>query len=245
MSILREISEANLQALYLNPYPGRGIIQGRTPDGSPVQVYWVMGRSEGSRNRILELVSGYPGWLRTRIADEAGFSGNPDLLIYTAMAEDAAGTFAVSNGDQTEDVAGCGITVLKNGGWQYEPDDPNFTPRITGMIRYMPAGNTLEMRLTMLRKSQFSDECDYFEYNYSRVAPGYGCFISTYEGDGNPLPSFRGEPRVMPIAGIDPAEIAVSYWSALNRDNRVAVAVKMIHPDLTSDIEIINRHDVA
>lgn len=229
---------SNFLALSQNSYPGRGIVLGRTPDGSFVQIYWVMGRSEGSRNRILESVPSIGhGWIRTRVADASKHSGDPALLIYKAMAEDM-GTFVVSNGTQTEAVLRGGILILDQ--WQYEPDDPNFTPRITGRIRFL--SNGLDMQLVILKKSPFGKKCDRFSYTYSKSAAGYGYYISTYCGDGNPLPSFQGEPIVLPISNTDPAEIAKAYWAVLNEENRVAVAVKIIPIDHPSKIAIINRY---
>jgi len=231
----------NLHGLLDNPYPGRGIIMGRNPDGNLVQIYWVMGRSESSRNRVLETIPDKHGWLRTNIAKQDGYKGDPSLLIYNAMAEER-NYYVVSNGTQTDAViANDNIDALEYDNWEYEPDNPNFTPRITGVIRYK-SGNLISMRMMILRKSPFGDKCDRWGISFGEVAPGFGYFISTYQGDGNPLPSFHGEPLLMPINHTDPAEIAQMYWSALNKDNRVSLAVKIIPPDGPSKIQIINRH---
>ncbi len=240
--ILSERAAANLRQLVDNPYPGRGIIMGRTSKGELVQIYWVMGRSASSRNRILEKISDRHGVVRTRVADRNGFPGDPSLLIYTAMAE-VLGNYIVSNGAQTDAVVQHGMKILRINDWQYEPDGPNFTPRITGIFNN--SGYALDMRLVMLRKSLFGDECDYSEHTYHQVAPGYGYFISTYAGDGNPLPSFYGEPLLLPIESSDPAGIAQEYWSLLNEDNRVALAVKVIPALGQSEIAIVNRHQTG
>lgn len=237
---IKERAAANLEALSRNPYPGRGIVLGRTFCLNPVQIYWIMGRSEGSRNRILEPIPEKHGWLRTCIADQSKFQGDPSLLIYTAMAEEPD-NFVVSNGAQTDAVMKRGIGTLND--WRYEPDKPNFTPRITGITRLWP-GDVLDTRLIMLRKSDSGyDECDRFDYVYGKATRGFGFFISTYEGDGNPLPAFHGEPLILPIEDDDPAQIAEAFWSVLNPENRVALAVKVIPHEGPSKIKIINRHE--
>lgn len=237
MERIEELAAANLQALSKNRYPGRLIVLGRTPCGDPVQIYSIMGRSEGSRNRIFELAPNEPSCVRTRIADESKISGDPSLLIYNAMREDGNG-FVVSNGLQTDSVMMNGTSALK--GWHYEPDSPNFTPRITGVTRV--SGDRLDIRLIMLRKSSFGGACERFYYDYDGVEAGYGYLISTYDGDGDPLPSFSGEPLIMPIESNDPAEIASMFWVNLNEDNKVALATKVIRPGQSSQIEIINRY---
>lgn len=240
---IRKRATANRRALSRNPYRGRGIVQGLTPDGDPVQIYWLMGRSESSQNRVLEKVPDMPGWLRTRVADKSGFTGDPSLLIYTAMAE-KLGMYVVSNGAQTDAVMQDGISALTGiDYWKYEPDGPNFTPRITGVTDYVPNA-VFGTHLIILRKSPFGEGCDCLSYDYGEDVPGYGHYIATYQGDGDPLPSFHGEPLIMPIRGSDPAEIAEMYWSLLNSDYRVALAVKVIRPDPSSEIAIINRHKI-
>jgi IMP cyclohydrolase len=237
---LSEHAAMNLQALSRNPYPGRGIVLGCTPSGDPIQIYWIMGRSKSSRNRILEPISDKQGWLKTRIADPSEFTGDPSLLIYTAMAE-APGVYIVSNGAQTDAVVQSGMSVLENGSWQYEPDRPNFTPRVTGITRRAPDG-TLQMDLVILKKSPLSEACDHLSYSYSDVAAGYGYFISTYTGDGDPLPAFCGKPLLLPIESNEPAKIAETYWSTLDLDNRVALAVKIIPYGGPSETTFINHH---
>jgi IMP cyclohydrolase len=235
---LSEQAAMNLQALSRNPYPGRGIVLGCTPDSDPIQIYWIMGRKKPSRNRILEPISDKQGWLKTRVADPSECTDDPSLLIYTAMAE-APGVYIVSNGAQTDAVVRSGMSVLENGSWQYEPDSPNFTPRITGITHRAPDG-TSQMDLVMLKKSPLSEACDHLSYSYSDVAAGYGYFISTYADDGDPLPAFCGEPLLLPIKSSEPAEIAETYWSVLNPENRVALAVKLIPSDGPSETTFIN-----
>jgi IMP cyclohydrolase len=239
MTAIERLAQENLQALACNKYPGRIIVMGRAPNGSSVQIYGIMGRSEGSRNRILEKIEGEHGRLQTRVADESQVTGDPALLIYTAMAE-KPGTYVVSNGAQTDTVIQGGILTLKDS-WQYEPDAPNYTPRITGVINYIRGHKPPEIRLVILKKSLFGDRCDCMSYDYGEIRLGYGHCISTYEGDGDPLPPFCGEPLLLPI-GINAKQIAEQYWTALNEHNRVALAVKFIPSDQPSSIYIINRH---
>ena len=232
----------NLLALRDNPYPGRGIVMGRTAAGDLVQVYWIMGRSTDSRNRVLVPVPGKSGWLRTCLADPSKFTGNRRQLtwiLYTAMAE-KDDEYVVSNGKQTIPVLRGGIEALKK--WHYEDDAPNYTPRITGVIRCYPDSNS-EMQLAILRKSPFGNECDRFNFAYGQVDAGFGYHFSTYQGDGKPLPSFRGEPLIMPIGTSNvPMEIAEMYQNYLNPDNLVAVVVKLIRPGLPSEVAVINRY---
>lgn len=233
----------NFRDLSRNSYPGRIITMGRTPNGTPAQIYAIMGRSDGSRYRRFELVPGKHGWLRTSFADRHKVSGDPELLIYHAMAEIEDCAYAVSNGRQTDDLVQCDgrIEVLTTGTWTYEPD-PSHTPRISGVC--FP-GDVQRMQLLMLRKSPFGDACDFLDFSFGEVAPGFGYFISTYEADGDPLPPFSGEPLVMPIASDNPGKIAAAYWAALDADNRVSIAVKVIPVDGPSETKIINRYAVG
>lgn len=244
------LAKRNLQKLAKNSYPGRGIVVGTSADGHHlVQIYWIMGRSENSRNRIFKSDGGR---LYTEAADPSKMK-DPRLIIYNAMAEDR-GSFVVSNGDQTD-------TVIKSFkrtegsilSWalftrQYEPDSPNFTPRITALCTAVSPGNCFT-QLSILRKSELSqgfsnDHCERFYYEYGNITPGFGYCITTYLGDGNPLPAFVGEPYLMPV-GNDMAEVAKQYWSTLNWENRVSLAVKFIDlKTFTSKIEIINQYSL-
>ncbi|MES2470836.1 MAG: IMP cyclohydrolase [Patescibacteria group bacterium] len=238
----------NFNLFASNPYPGRFILIGRdSVSGNLVQVYGLTGRSENSRNRVFS--SDDDGRLFTEAADPAKVK-DPSLIIYNAMLEtvcDGKKRCIVSNGDQTDSV----IAYFNRGenndgdtlvaalqGRQYEPDQPNFTPRITGMC--FPAF-TKHITLSVLRKSVFNDSCDRCFYHYVNIPAGYGMLISTYSGDGNPLPSFRGEPMLMPLKG-DPTDILETYWGALNEANRVALAVKIIDAKTgVSEIRIKNK----
>lgn len=230
------IALVNEQALRNNSYPGRILVLGKTEKGNLVQVYSIMGRSEGSRNRIFEQIPKQPGFVRTCVADESKTTGDPALTIYTVMAE-KPGYYIVSNGCQTDAVMKGGIFSLN--GLRYEDDGPNFTPRITGVI-----GSLNDMLFVILRKSDFDDNrCCCFDYYYPEVANGFGYMVSTYSRNGDPLPPFRGEPRIIPIKGNNPEEIGKEFAALLNEDNLVSVVAKVIHPGRASEIAIINKYE--
>ena len=223
---LEHIANSHWQALCQNPYPGRGIVLGATADGKTLlQAYWLMGRSENSRNRVL-VAQG--NTLATQAADPAKLK-DPALVIYTAMRE-LPGRYLVTNGDHTD-------TLYQGlqGGQTFEealktrihePDGPNWTPRIAGEIALGAAGPTA--RLAVIKAdpldTQRSIHCF---YQFGGLPAGYGWLVTTYMGDGDPLPSFSGEPRLLPLAG-GPEEVLEALWGALNAENRIALAVKAI-----------------
>lgn len=224
-----DFSEAarNFEALKANSYPGRGIVLGTSPCGKFfVQVYWIMGRSVNSRNRVFVLEEN--GFLKTRAFDESKCS-DPHLIIYYP-ARHTELAHIVTNGDQTDTI----FDALKLGGTfetaletrQYEDDAPNFTPRISG-ITYR-AGKAL-YKLSILKAAGNSEErgCIRETFAYERALPGLGHFISTYVGDGNPIPSFRGEPQELPLQATA-EETLETYWAALNEANKVSLMVKWI-----------------
>lgn len=238
--MFKNIAEKNATNLRKNTYPGRGIVIGATQDGLKLaQIYWIMGRSENSRNRIFVEESGY---VRTKAFDESKIT-DPSLIIYYPV-KDFAQIHIVSNGDQTDTV----LDYIKMGkGFtkglmtrEFEPDPPNFTPRITGITDL----NSQNPYTLSILKSQNSNSgyCGRYFYHYDKVIPGYGHCIHTYQGDGNPLPSFSGEPYIMPIP--DDADKACQvYWSLLNKENRVSLLAKYI--DIKTGefiISIINKH---
>jgi len=232
----QELAQKNLETLRSNPYPGRGIVIGTSDTGgNMVQIYWIMGRSENSQNRVFGKDGGR---LFTEAADASRVK-DPSLIIYNAMGENGF-QYVVSNGHQTDPVAQM-ITqhplssILS--AWKYEPDDPNWTPRITGVcsLTKMPS-----LELAILRRTSW-DTCERFYYQYTEVVPGFGRGITTYSGDGKPLPAFEGEPKLMPLVG-DAQQILRTYWGALNPENRVSLAVKLITCRTgKSTIYIINR----
>lgn len=208
-----------------NPYSGRGIVVGRATDGDWLQVYWIMGRSEGSRRRRFAAEG---GTLRTEPVDPASRAGG-SLLIYEAMLE-LPGRFVVGNGDQTRTVA----DALAAGASfesalatrEREPDAPHYTPRITALLAL--GGAEPALSLAILR----ADEADpaRTEHALFRPAPppaGLGRALTTYQGDADPLPSFRGDPLWLPLEGTA-ARVLERYWEALDAENRVALAVKRI-----------------
>jgi IMP cyclohydrolase len=221
-----KIAEKNFeQHLRQNPYPGRGLVLGRSAQDAWVIIYWIMGRSSNSRNRRF-VAEG--GTLRTEPVD-LSLVADPSLIIYEAMLE-LPGVYLVSNGDQTRTI----YETLQNAGTiedalatrEREPDEPNFTPRISGMLRF--AAGAVATTLSILKANPLDAAySDRYTYRPSMPQPGYGAGLTTYSGDGDPLPSFSGEPLLLPCRGTA-EEITEQYWQALNADNRVALAVKEI-----------------
>jgi IMP cyclohydrolase len=207
-----------------NPYPGRGLVIGRSSiDHGWIMLYWIMGRSLHSRNRRF-VVAG--GTLRTAPVDPQLLT-DPSLIIYEAMLE-LPGIYLVSNGAQTRTM----YETLSTGGtfdaalaqWQHEPDAPNYTPRISAMLVLAPQQVTLSILKANPIDPAYTDR---YTYRPAVPAQGLGIGLTTYRGDGNPLPSFTGEPLLLPCAG-SPAELLDTYWEALDAHNRVALAVKHI-----------------
>jgi len=228
-----------LELLKGNPYPGRGIVLGRSADGaSAVVVYFIMGRSENSRNRIF--VSTEDG-IRTEAADAAKMT-DPSLIIYHPVRKAGRGLI-VTNGDQTDtirDYLAEGRTfaeALKSR--TFEPDAPNYTPRISGLLS--PDGS---FQLSILKSADGDPACccRYF-YHYDAPLPGEGRFLHTYMGDGNPLPSFEGEPERVALGAESPESLAGQVWEALNPDNKVSLFVRFVGlKDGTCRDVIRNRH---
>ncbi len=224
-----------------NPYPGRGLVIGRAPDGSWLQVYWIMGRSAGSRNRIF--VADGPE-LRTIPADADAGTGDASLTLYEAMLE-VDGVHIVTNGDQTRTIA---EHLEKGEGFEAalatrerEHDAPNYTPRISAMLD-LRAGAP-ELALSILKANPADPaQTDRTTFRPANPPAGLGLCLTTYEGDGDPLPSFQGDPRFLPLEG-DASQVIDRYWQALDADNRVALAVKRIPlGGGPVTIELRNRH---
>ena len=227
------------ELLAANPYPGRGITLGRSADGNrAVIVYFIMGRSENSRNRVFEeTVDG----IRTRAFDESKMT-DPALIIYHPVRV-VEGTTIVTNGDQTDTIAEAFregksfVRALRTR--EFEPDGPNWTPRISGVVR--PDGG---YKLSILKSADGDSACcERFFFEYGAPIPGTGHFISTYETDGDPLPSFRGEPKAVSLGNEGVQALADRVWSALNADNKVSLFVRTVELE-TGKIEtaIINKH---
>lgn len=205
-------------------YPGRGIILGKSEDNRAVFAYFIMGRSTNSRNRVFEVSDDY---IRTKAFDESLLS-DPSLIIYSPVRV-LGKKIIVTNGDQTDTI----YEYLKEKKSfedalytrTFEPDAPNFTPRISGLI---DIESGLKLKLSIL-KSDEGDESQAlrFFYNYDNPKPGEGFLIHTYKENSDPLKSFEGEPIKVSLNGsID--EFSDSLWNSLNTDNKISLAVRYI-----------------
>ena len=209
-----------------NAYPGRGIVLGRTADGkSAVAAYFIMGRSSNSRNRIFaEEGEG----IRTQAFDESKLE-DPSLIIYAPVRVLGNKTI-VTNGDQTDtiyDGMAEGMTFEQSlRSREFEPDGPNYTPRISGLMTI--ENGQYDITMSILKSDNgCPDSCNRYTYAYENPAAGKGRFIHTYMHDGNPLPSFEGEPKLVEIEGnID--EFTAMLWENLNEDNKVSLFVRYI-----------------
>ena len=219
------IAEQNFQRhLANNRYPGRGLVIGRNSAESWTILYWIMGRSTHSRNRRF-VADGTT--LRTEARDPA-LVKDPSLIIYEAML-DLPGTHLVSNGDHTRTLydalsnkVGLSRALATR---EREPDAPNYTPRISGMLSPQHAQPLV---LSILKANAIDPSLtDRHLYRPATPTVGLGYGLTTYMGDGNPLPSYTGEPLLLPCAG-DGEALLTRYWDALDGENRIALAVKMV-----------------
>ncbi len=227
------------EILKANPYPGRGIVLGKSRDGkSFVAAYFIMGRSENSRNRVF--VEDGEG-ISTKAFDESKVV-DPSLIIYSPVRVLGDITI-VTNGDQTDTI----YEYLKQGKSfedalmtrTFEPDAPNYTPRISGMLE--PFSNRYKLSILKSASGDPSSARRYF-FNYDSPIAGRGHFVHTYKGDGNPLPSFEGEPVEVVMEG-DIDSLTKMLWESLNSDNKISLFVRYI--DIESgkmDTRIINKH---
>lgn len=209
-----------------NQYPGRGIIVGKSADSKyAVVAYWIMGRSENSRNRVF--VQDGEG-IRTQAFDPSKLT-DPHLIIYSP-ARVLENRTIVTNGDQTDtiyDGIKKGLTFEQSlRSREFEDDAPNYTPRISSMLEVEKG----EFKFSMsILKSDGGDgeRCNRFTYKYDNPKEGIGRYIHTYMENGNPLPSFEGEPEIVELAGnID--ELTDRIWNNLNEDNKVSLFVRYI-----------------
>ena len=231
-----------MQDLKQNSYPGRGIVLGRTDDGSKAVIaYFIMGRSTNSRNRIF--VEDGAG-IRTQAFDPSKMV-DPSLIIYSPVRV-LGNTTIVTNGDQTDTIyegLEKGLTFEQSlRSRTFEPDGPNFTPRISGEIVLADGGFTYDMSIL---KSCDGDPEETLRFTFSYDCPraGEGHFIHTYQGDGNPLPSFEGEPVPVEISG-DIDSFTKAVWANLNEDNKVSLFVRFIDPkDGSCESRIVNRNE--
>ena len=209
-----------------NSYPGRGIIIGRTSDGSKaVTAYFIMGRSENSRNRVF--VEDGEG-IRTQAYDPSKLE-DPSLIIYAPVRVLGNKTI-VTNGDQTDtiyDQMDRQMTFEQSLRCrEFEPDGPNYTPRISGIMHI--EGGKYSYAMSILKSNNGNPEsCNRFTYTYENPIAGEGRFIHTYMHDGNPLPSFEGEPKLVAIEE-DIDDFTNILWNSLNDDNKVSLFVRYI-----------------
>jgi len=212
------------QVLESNAYPGRGIVLGRTADGkSAVAAYFIMGRSENSRNRVFTVTE---DGIRTEAHDPSKMV-DPSLIIYHPVRQ-VGDKLVVTNGDQTDTIRDylvegkTSVEALHTR--EFEPDPPNFTPRISGILE-----KDGSFQLSILKSADGDPSCHHrFFYDYSNPLPGEGRFIHTYMEDGNPLPSFEGEPERVILDTADAEALAEQMWNALNTDNKVSLFVRYI-----------------
>lgn len=229
------------KALSKTSYPGRGIVLGMSGDGaSALMAYFIMGRSVNSRNRVF--VTEGDG-IRTQAHDPDKLT-DPSLVIYAPVRVLGNQTI-VTNGDQTDTI----YAHLQNGGTlesalrtrTFEPDGPNWTPRISALVT-LEAG-AFSYKMNILKSAQGNPEgCLRFFYEYDTPLPGQGHFLHTYAGDGDPLPSFEGEPEPVALSGnLD--EMTQTIWGALDSDNRVSLFVRFIRLlDGATESRIVNKH---
>ncbi len=224
-----------------NAYPGRGIVMGRSEDGRyAVAAYFIMGRSSNSRNRIF--VTQGDG-IRTEAFDPSRLE-DPSLIIYAPVRVLGNNTI-VTNGDQTDTIYD-GIAAGKTFEQslrvrKFEPDGPNYTPRISGLMHI--EGGRYEYMMSILKSNDGDpDCCNRYTFSYDHPKAGEGRFLHTYMGDGNPLPSFAGEPEKVAISGgID--SFAQMVWNSLNEENKVSLFVRYI--DIASGVSetrILNKN---
>ena len=227
------------QLLQSNPYPGRGIVLGRSADATKAVIaYFIMGRSENSRNRVFVET---PDGIRTQPFDPSKMT-DPSLIIYNPVRVFGASTI-VTNGDQTDTIRE-GLAAGKTFSQAlhtrtFEPDEPNYTPRIPGLVK-----KDGDYVLSILKSADGDPaSCRRYFYAYEKPLAGQGHFIHTYMGDGNPLPSFEGEPEQIAITSETPEEFAQLIWNSLNEENKVSLFVRYIDI-MTGNWEtvILNKH---
>ena len=231
--LMKELSE--------NSYPGRGIVIGRSEDGAKaVTAYFIMGRSENSRNRIF--VEDGEG-IRTQAFDPSKMK-DPSLIIYAPVRVLGNKTI-VTNGDQTDTIyegMDKQMTFEQSlRGREFEPDAPNYTPRISGIMHI--ENGTYNYAFSILKSNNGDpSSCQRFTFAYQNPKAGEGHFLHTYQGDGNPLPSFEGEPTRIKVRG-DIDSFTEKVWANLNEDNKVSLFVRFI--DITTgeyETRIVNKN---
>ena len=212
------------QVLEANAYPGRGIILGRSADSkTAIIAYFIMGRSENSRNRVFTVTE---DGIRTEAHDPSKMV-DPSLIIYHPVRQ-VGDKLVVTNGDQTDTIRDylvegkSSVEALHTR--EFEPDPPNYTPRISGILE-----KDGSFQLSILKSADGDPSCHHrFFYDYSNPLPGEGRFIHTYMSDGNPLPTFEGEPERVILETADADALCDQIWNALNAENKVSLFVRTI-----------------
>mgnify|MGYP001109277503 FL=1 len=225
-----------------NAYPGRGIVIGRTPDGKyAVTAYFIMGRSVNSRNRIF--VEEGEG-IRTEAFDPSQLS-DPSLIIYAPVRVLGRRTI-VTNGDQTDTIYD-GQTAGKSfeetlAARKFEPDAPNYTPRISGIMEL--AEGAFSYKMSILKSADGDPSCCCrYTFSYDKPLAGEGRFIHTYQQDGNPLPGFEGEPTRIALGDEDIDSFAKGIWESLDEENKVSLFVRYIEIETGRyESRIINKN---
>ena len=230
------------QELQNNAYPGRGIIIGKTPDGSKAATaYFIMGRSENSRNRVF--VTEGEG-IRTQAFDPSKLT-DPSLIIYAPVRVLGNKTI-VTNGDQTDtayDGLSQGLTFEQSLRIrEFEPDGPNYTPRISGVLQV--EDGQFHYAMSILKSNNGNPTAsNRYTFTYENPVAGEGHFIHTYKCDGNPLPSFEGEPKLVDILD-DMDAYTEMLWNSLNADNKVSLFVRYIDIATgTYETKIVNKNE--
>ena len=228
------------QLLEHNAYPGRGIVLGQTPDGKKaVAAYFIMGRSENSRNRIF---TEREGEVFTEPFDPSKVQ-DPSLIIYAAVRS-FENHLIVTNGNQTDTVwdgLKAGKTFAESlESRAFEPDGPNWTPRISGLLSFAEGSFTYQMSILKSADAEGS-ACNRFTYAYV-PRPGLGHFLHTYVCDGNPIPTFQGEPERMALCD-DIDEMASRLWNALHDQNKISLYVRYVDLETgRAESRLINKH---
>ena len=222
-----------------NSYVGRGIILGTAPDGSCVSAYFIMGRSANSRNRVF---TQREDAIFTEPFDPSKVE-DPSLIIYAAV-RNTNDQLIVTNGDQTDTIY---QSILAGGDFRsalrtraFEPDAPNFTPRISGMVTFGNNGFSYEMSI-LKSIDEVGSACARYFFEYPSQV-GLGHFIHTYVCDGNPIPTFQGEPERVAI-GNDIDVLTQEIWDHLDADNKISLYVRYTNPEtLTYQDRLINKY---
>ncbi len=224
-----------------NSYPGRGIVIGRSEDGSKaVTAYFIMGRSVNSRNRVFTATE---DGIKTEAFDPSKLT-DPHLIIYSPVRVLGNKTI-VTNGDQTDTIyEGMDKQMTFEQSLrcrEFEDDAPNYTPRISGIMHV--EGGTYNYAMSILKSADGDpSSCERHTFTYTNPKAGVGRFLHTYMGDGNPLPSFEGEPEKVAISG-DIDTFTANVWESLNEDNKVSLFVRFI--DIATgeaDTRIVNKN---